>query len=41
MRTLTYYQAGLGAAIAVIMFAILVVTTAVYFGLFREEADIG
>ncbi len=41
MRTLTYYQAGLGAAIAVIMFAILVVTTAIYFGLFREEADIG
>ncbi len=41
MRTLTYYQAGLGAAIAMIMFAILVVTTAIYFGLFREEADIG
>ncbi len=41
MRTLTYYQAGLGAAIAVIMFAILMVTTAIYFGLFREEADIG
>jgi multiple sugar transport system permease protein len=41
MRTLTYYQAGLGAAIAVIMFAILVVSTVLYFGLFREEADIG
>lgn len=41
MRTLTYYQAGLGAALAVIMFAILVVCTIVYFGLFREEADIG
>jgi multiple sugar transport system permease protein len=41
MRTLTYYQAGLGAAIAVIMFAILVVCTVIYFGLFREEADIG
>ena len=41
MRTLTYYQAGLGAAIAVIMFAILMVTTVIYFGLFREEADIG
>jgi multiple sugar transport system permease protein len=41
MRTLTYYQAGLGAAIAVIMFAILVVTTVIYFGLFREEANIG
>ncbi|MEI8191493.1 MAG: sugar ABC transporter permease [candidate division NC10 bacterium] len=41
MRTLTYYQAGLGAAIAVIMFAILIVCTVVYFRLFREEADIG
>jgi multiple sugar transport system permease protein len=41
MRTLTYYQAGLGAAIAVIMFAILMVSTVLYFGLFREEADIG
>jgi multiple sugar transport system permease protein len=41
MRTLTYYQAGLGAALAVIMFAILVVATVLYFGLFREEADIG
>jgi multiple sugar transport system permease protein len=41
MRTLTYYQAGLGAAIAVIMFAILIVSTLLYFGLFREEADIG
>ncbi len=41
MRTLTYYQAGLGAALAVIMFAILVVVTVIYFRLFREEADIG
>ncbi len=41
MRTLTYYQAGLGAALAVIMFVILVVCTVIYFGLFREEADIG
>lgn len=41
MRTLTYYQAGLGAALAVIMFAILVVCTVTYFRLFREEADIG
>ena len=41
MRTLTYYQAGLGAALAVIMFAILMVSTVLYFGLFREEADIG
>jgi len=41
MRTLTYYQAGLGAALAVIMFAILIVCTVIYFGMFREEADIG
>jgi len=41
MRTLTYYQAGLGAAIAVVMFAILIACTAVYFGIFRDEADIG
>ena len=31
MRTLTYYQAGLGAALAVIMFAILMVCTVIYF----------
>jgi multiple sugar transport system permease protein len=41
MRTLTYYQAGLGAALAVIMFAILIVCTVIYFRMFREEADIG
>lgn len=41
MRTLTYYQAGLGAALAVIMFAILIVSTVLYFGLFKDEADIG
>jgi multiple sugar transport system permease protein len=41
MRTLTYYQAGLGAALAVVMFAILIVCTVIYFRMFREEADIG
>lgn len=41
MRTLTYYQAGLGAALAVIMFGILMVATAVYFQLFRKEVEIG
>ena len=41
MRTLTYYQAGLGAALAVIMFAILIVSTVIYFGLFRDEASVG
>jgi multiple sugar transport system permease protein len=41
MRTLTYYQAGLGAALAVVMFGILMVSTVVYFRLFRREADMG
>jgi ABC-type sugar transport system permease subunit len=41
MRTLTYYQAGLGATLAVVMFAILIVCTVIYFRMFREEADIG
>src|SRR5262249_19164119 len=38
MRTFTYYQAGYGAALAVLMFLLLMVATAVYFRLFwREE----
>ena len=41
MRTLTYYQAGLGAALAVVMFGILMVSTVIYFGLFRRKAEIG
>lgn len=41
MRTLTYYQAGLGAALAVVMFGILMVATVIYFRLFRHEAEIG
>lgn len=41
MRTLTYYQAGLGAALAVVMLLILLVSTVVYFRLFRQEAEIG
>jgi multiple sugar transport system permease protein len=36
-RTFTYLQAGMGATLAVIMFALLAGATAVYFGLFREE----
>ena len=36
-RTFTYLQAGMGATLAVIMFALLVGATAVYFGLFRDE----
>ena len=39
MRTFTYYQAGFGAALAVIMFLMLIVATAIYFRMFwREEA---
>ena len=36
-RTFTYLQAGMGATLAVIMFALLVGATALYFGLFRDE----
>lgn len=39
MRTFTYYQAGLGAALAVVMFGLLVVSAVAYFRLFRQEAD--
>jgi multiple sugar transport system permease protein len=41
MRTLTYYQAGLGSALAVVMFGMLMAATVVYFALFRKEADVG
>jgi multiple sugar transport system permease protein len=40
MRTFMYYQAGLGATLAVIMFLILTVATAVYFRMFRREEEI-
>jgi multiple sugar transport system permease protein len=36
-RSFTYLQAGMGAALAVVMFAMLLAATAVYFRLFREE----
>ena len=36
-RSFTYLQAGMGAALAVIMFAMLIVATAVYFKMFRTE----
>jgi len=39
MRTFTYYQAGFGAALSVLMFLMLMAATLVYFRLFwREEA---
>lgn len=36
-RSFTYLQAGMGAALAVIMFAMLVAATAVYFRMFRRD----
>jgi multiple sugar transport system permease protein len=36
-RSFTYLQAGMGAALAVIMFLMLLVATAVYFRMFRDE----
>jgi multiple sugar transport system permease protein len=39
-RSFTYLQAGMGAALAVIMFALLVAASAVYFGVFRDEEAI-
>jgi ABC-type glycerol-3-phosphate transport system permease component len=36
-RSFTYLQAGMGAALAVIMFAMLLVATALYFRMFRTE----
>jgi multiple sugar transport system permease protein len=40
MRTFMYYQAGLGATLAVIMFGILIASTAIYFKMFRREEGI-
>jgi len=36
-RSFTYLQAGMGAALAVIMFVLLIVATAAYFRVFRQE----
>jgi multiple sugar transport system permease protein len=36
-RSFTYLQAGMGAALAVIMFTMLLAATAVYFRMFRRE----
>ena len=40
MRTFAYYEAGLGAAIAVVLFAILVAATTVYFFLYRRDEQL-
>jgi multiple sugar transport system permease protein len=39
MRTFTYYQAGFGSALAVVMFAMLMVATVVYFKLFWRDEE--
>jgi multiple sugar transport system permease protein len=39
-RTFTYLQAGMGAALAVIMFALLVGGTIIYFQLFRDGEEV-
>jgi multiple sugar transport system permease protein len=39
-RSFTYLQAGMGAALAVIMFLMLVAASAVYFRLFRDEETV-
>jgi multiple sugar transport system permease protein len=40
LRTFNFYQAGLGSAIAVVMFATLVVVTTAYVLLFRTEEEL-
>jgi multiple sugar transport system permease protein len=39
-RTFMYYQAGLGSALAVVMFIILIVSTTIYFKMFRREEEV-
>jgi multiple sugar transport system permease protein len=40
MRTFAYYEAGLGSAMAVLMFVMLAAATAVYFGIWRREEQL-
>jgi multiple sugar transport system permease protein len=37
LRTFNFYQAGMGAAIAVVMFLILVAATVIYFNVYRRD----
>jgi len=39
MRTFTYYQAGFGAALSVVMFAMLMAATVLYFRLFWKDEE--
>jgi multiple sugar transport system permease protein len=40
MRTFAYYEAGLGSAMAVLMFVMLAIATAVYFAIWRREEQL-
>ena len=40
LRTFNYYEAGLGSAIAVVMFAILVIATTIYLYVFTREESL-
>jgi len=39
-RTFAYYEAGLGSAMAVLMFLMLAVGAAIYFRLWRREEEL-
>lgn len=40
MRTFTYYEAGLGSAMAVLMFVMLAISAAIYFRVFKREQSL-
>jgi multiple sugar transport system permease protein len=40
MRTFAYYEAGKGAAMAILMFLLLAAVTAVYFRVWRRDNDL-
>jgi multiple sugar transport system permease protein len=40
MRTFMYYQAGLGSALAVVMFGLLIAATWIYFRMFKQEEEL-
>lgn len=40
MRTFAYYEAGVGSAMAVLMFLMLAAASALYFGLWRREEEL-
>ena len=40
MRTFSYYEAGLGSAMAVVMFLALAAVTAIYFRIWQREENL-